>query len=160
VPTSGNHVHCPWENYAPLPSFAEEEHILENRTVFLIKHQRGPDRTDRFWLNGSPFCQQTPLHTVVAFIAYMSLCVVGVQLSEFGKHSGLLLIINNVCKLGTYYVAIAFALDATRHTKLRSSSESMVLHEDDRLRNWYTLAKALIATASVHFAIKVAARTW
>lgn len=157
MPTSGNQVHCPWDNIAPLPSFAEGEHIRENRTVFLVQHQRGPDKIDKFWLNGSPFCQQNPLQTVIAFVVYTSLCVVGVQLSEFGKHSGVLLIMSNVCTLGTYYVAVAVALDATGHKNLKSSSELTVLHEDDRLREWYTLVKALIATASVHFAIKVAA---
>jgi len=142
-----------------LPALAKSEHRWESRTILHIKHQRGSDNVDKFWLNGSPFCQQTPLHSVITLVACLLLFAVSVNMLEIERHHGFLPIISNICKVGTSYVAMTFTFAATGHTTTQNSQELMILHGNDGFRLWYTVSKTLLATAFVHVAIKLGAAT-
>ena len=159
MPTSDSMSHCPWDSLMSLPALAEAEHRSESRTIFHIKHQRGSDNVNKLWLNRSPFCQQTPLHSVIALVACLLLFAVSVNLLEIERHHGFLPIISNICKVGTFYVAMTFTFTTTGHTNTKNSQDLMILHGNDRFRLWYTVSKALPATAFVHVAIKLGAAT-
>lgn len=152
--------HCPWDNFTPLPALAGAEHGWERRTIFHIKHQRGSDNVDKFWLNGSPFCQQTPLHSVIAFVFCILLLAVSVNLSEIERNHGVLPIVSSICKVGTFYVAMTFTFAATGHTNTQDSQQLKIVHRDDKIRPWYTVSKAVLATAFVHVVTEVGAAIW
>lgn len=86
--------------------------------------------------------------------------MVSFNLSEIERHRGVFPVLSNICVAGTFYVAMTFAFAATGYATIQDSQELVVLRGDYKLRRWYTLSKALLATSFVHVATMVGAATW
>ena len=121
---------------------------LGQSTTFWIRHQKGPDLVERFWLNDQEWFQTSPRCFVICFVSYVALgSISGGVLNSTGIFAD---IGSHVSKNVAFYVTMIFTFVSTGHTLAGDSPELIFVPLRHYFPDWKATTRAVIATMLVH----------
>ena len=105
---------CPWDNCT---AFTKAEHgpFYQHQTVLRITHHRYPDRIERFWLNDVAFFRLIPKRLIYFVCIHLTATCITVNIDNINRDSSFTALAESLLKALTFYVVIAFTLDAARY---------------------------------------------